>query len=107
MNLSFAVTSTATAFVLDYMSIGCVLTGGSTSSSTLDVLDQLSNRTSLYHKLQTVIIIVILADVDSEIADTFVETIATNYLYEISIGFFHILQQQPARYARGKAIALL
>ena len=75
------------------MAIGCVLTGSVMNTITLDVLAQLVNCTSLYHKLHTVIVVVILNDVGQRSADEFVRAVTTNYLYEISIGFIHLLQQ--------------
>jgi len=78
------------------MSVGCVLSGATTTTTTtttVPLLQQLVDRTSLYHKLHTVVVVVILSDVDETLTDAFVELIASNFLYEINIGFLHILQQ--------------
>jgi len=83
------------------MAVGCVLTGPATTTTTttttttvtLDVLSQLVNHTSLYHKLHTIVIVIILNDVDQHAADQFVQKVITNYLYEVSIGFINVLQQ--------------
>jgi len=82
------------------MAVGCVLTGPATTTTTtttttvtLDVLSQLVNHTSLYHKLHTVVVVVVLNDVDRRTADQFVQKVITKYLYEVSIGFIQVLQQ--------------
>ena len=81
-------------YVTDYMAVGCVLPAHpSAMSSTLTVLDQLVNYTSLYHKLHSVAVVVILNDVDRRGAEQIVETIVTQYLHELNIGFIHVLQQ--------------
>ena len=78
----------------DYVAVGYVLPADDTmSSTTLTVLAQLVNYTSFYHKLHSVIVMVILNDVDRRITEQLVETIATQYLYELSIGFIHVVQQ--------------
>jgi len=76
---------------LDYMAVGCVLSPD--VRVTLDVLNQLVNHTSLHHKLHTVVIVIILSDVDRQTVDQFVQTIAARYLYELNIGFIQLLQQ--------------
>jgi len=58
-----------------------------------DVLSQLVNHTSLYDKLHTVVVVVILNDVDQRLADEFVQLLTTKYLFEVNIGFIHVIQQ--------------
>ena len=73
-----------------------MLSGATTTTTTATLpvlLHQLVNRTSLYQKLHTVVVVAILSDVDVRLADEFVQLIASEYLYEINIGFIHILQQ--------------
>ena len=77
---------------VDCIAVGCVLPAD-TASTTLSVLAQLVNFTSFYHKLHSVVIVVILNDVDRRGSEHVVETIATQYLHELSIGFIHVLQQ--------------
>ena len=77
---------------VDYVAVGCVLPSD-TLSPSLSVLAQLVNFTSFYHKLHSVVVVVILNDVDRRSADQFVETITSQYLYELSIGFIQVLQQ--------------
>ena len=78
----------------DYMAVGCVLPADTSAmSSTLTMLAVLVNSTSFYHKLHSVVVVVILNDVDQRTADQFVETIVTQHLYELSIGFIHVIQQ--------------
>ena len=77
--------------------MGYVLTTTTTTTVTVDVLSQLVNYTSLYHKLHTVIIVVVLNGVDEHIADEFVQTVTTKYLYDVSIGFIHVLQQRRSQ----------
>jgi len=79
---------------IDYMAVGCVLaTDTGAVSSTLSLLAQLVNFTSLHHKLHSIVIVVVLSDVDRRGVEQLVETIVTQYLYELSIGFIHVFQQ--------------
>jgi len=97
-----AAATTLLCVYVDYMAVGCVLSGATTTTATttlgLDVLAQLVNHTSLYHKLHTVIIVVILSDVDRRRADDFVELIMNKYLFEINIGFIHVIQQARSEF---------
>ena len=85
---------------IDYMAVGCVLVGSTattaatdTDTVTLDLLAQLVNYTSLYDKLHSVVVVIILNDADRRSAEDFLPMIMTKYLYEVSIGYIHILQQ--------------
>jgi len=88
------------------MAVGCVLTGptttATTTTTTVDLLAQLVNYTSLYHKLQMVVIVVILNDVDPSSADEFVDTVTTKYFNEVNIGFIHVLQQRRSVFSESQ-----
>lgn len=88
-------------FCLDYLSIGVAVhnlhleDGQNGQMAVEETLESLVNKTSMYEKLRNVIIVILPIQMKEETGQLFVSAIVKRFLYEINIGFVHIVQPAP------------
>lgn len=90
------------AFVcLDYLSIGVAVHNLHPEDSqngrmvVEQTLESLVNKTSTYEKLHNFVIVILPSQLKEETEHLFVSAIVKKFLYEINIGFLHIVQPAP------------
>lgn len=59
-----------------------------------NALAQLENNTSTYNQLETVVLVIILGNVNDELADDVIAMIADKFLHSVAIGYFQVIQER-------------